>query len=121
MPDKDAMIAAVKTHLRASTEGDFEAWEKIWADDAVVEDPVGSPPHRGIAAIRTNFWAMSQNAAPRLTLDADVIVCGHEAIVIMSAEVGPADNRLTLSPIVDHFTFDENSKIVGMRAFFNYG
>ncbi|MBW8754501.1 MAG: nuclear transport factor 2 family protein [Sphingomonadales bacterium] len=120
MPDRDAMIAAVQTHCRASTEGDLDAWVKIWADQAVVEDPVGSPPHRGIEALRTTFWAMSRNAAPRLTLSEEVIVCGNEAIAIMTAEVGPPDNRRTLSPVVDHFTFDDDARIVGMRAFFNY-
>jgi steroid delta-isomerase len=114
------MIAAVETHLRASTEGDFDAWVKIWADGAVVEDPVGAPAHRGIEALRTTFWAMSRNAAPRLTLTEDVIVCGNEAIAIMEVEVGPAGNRRTLAPVVDHFTFDEDAKITGMRAFFKY-
>jgi len=120
MPDRDAMIAAVETHCRATTEGDFDDWIAIWADDAVVEDPVGAPQHQGIEALRTTFWAMSRNAAPRLTLNEEVIVCGKEAIAIMTAEVGPADNRRTLSPVVDHFTFGDDGKIVGMRAFFNY-
>ena len=70
--------------------------------------------------MRTTFWAISRNAAPRLTLNEDVIVCGNEAIGIMTAEVGPADSRRTLSPVVDHFTFDEDARIVGMRAFFIY-
>jgi steroid delta-isomerase len=120
MPDRDAMIAAVETHCRASTEGDFDAWVKIWADDAVVEDPVGAPPHRGIEAIRTTFWGMSRNAAPKLELTEDVIVCGNEALAIMKVEVGPPDNRRKLGPVVDHFTFDEDAKITGMRAFFKY-
>lgn len=120
MADRDTMIAAVQTHCRAQTEGDYDAWIAIWTDDAVVEDPVGAPPHRGIETLGTTFWAMSRNAAPRLTLNEDVIVCGHEAIAIMTAEVGPADNRRTLSPVIDHFTFDEAGKVTGMRAFFNY-
>lgn len=121
MPDRDAMIAAVMTHLRASSEGDFAAWARIWADDVVVEDPVGAGNvHRGIEALRTTFWAMSQNAAPRLTLNEDVIVCGNEAVAIMTAEVGPPDNRRTLSPVIDHFTFDEAGKITAMRAFMHY-
>jgi steroid delta-isomerase len=120
MPDREAMIAAVQTHCRAQSEGDHDAWIGIWADDAVVEDPVGAPPHRGIEALRTTFWPMSRKAAPRLTLTEDVIVCGNEAIAIMTAEVGPADNRRTLSPVIDHFTFDEDARIVGMRAFFAY-
>jgi steroid delta-isomerase len=120
MPDREQMIEAVRTRCRASTEGNFDEWVKIWADNVVVEDPVGAPPHRGIEAVRTTFWGMSRNAAPRLTLTEDVIVCGKEAIAIMQVEVGPADNRRTLAPVVDHFTFDENAKITGMRAFFKY-
>jgi steroid delta-isomerase len=120
MPDRERMIEAVQTHCRASTEGNFDEWVKIWADGVVVEDPVGAPPHRGIEAVRTTFWSMSRNAAPRLTLIEDVIVCGNEAIAIMEVEVGPADNRRRLAPVVDHFTFDENEKITGMRAFFKY-
>ena len=120
MPDKDTMIAAVQTHCRASSQGNREEWLAIWAEDAVVEDPVGAPPHRGIAAIGDTFWAMSRNAAPQLTLLEDVIVCGNEAIAIMQAEVGPEGNRRTLKPVVDHFTFNEAGKIVKMRAFFKY-
>lgn len=120
MPDRDKMIEAVKTHCRGVSEGDFDAWVKIWADDVVIEDPVGSPPHRGIETVRTKFWAMAQNAKPSMTLTQDVIVCGNEALAILSTEVGPEGNRRTLSPIVDHFTFDDAGKITGMRAFFNY-
>jgi steroid delta-isomerase len=120
MPDRERMIAAVNTHCRATTEGDFDSWARIWAEDAVVEDPVGAPPHRGIEALTSTFWARSRNAAPRLTLLQDVIVCGNEAIAIMSAEVGHESDRRTLAPVVDHFTFDDAAKIVGMRAFFNY-
>ncbi len=120
MSDRKAMVAAVNTHLRATTEGNREEWLAIWADDAEVEDPVGSPPHRGIEAIGGPFWAMSRNAAPKLTLLEEVIVCGNEAIAIMQAEVGPESSRITLKPVVDHFTFDDAGKITRMRAFFTY-
>ena len=49
-----------------------------------------------------------------------MIVCGSEAMAIIKAEVGPQDNRRTLAPIVDHFTFNEAGKVVAMRAFFAY-
>ena len=120
MPDKETMIAAVKTHCRATSEANRDEWLAIWAEDAEVEDPVGAPLHRGIGAIGTTFWAMSRNAAPRLTLLEDVIVCGNEAIAIMQAEVGPEGNRRVLKPVVDHFTFDAAGKISKMRAFFTY-
>jgi steroid delta-isomerase len=120
MPDRDAMIAAVKTHCRGVSDGTFDEWVRIWADDVVIEDPVGSTPYRGIEAVRTTFWTTVQNAAPRMTLKEDVLVCGKEAIAVMSVVVGPEGNQRTLSPVVDHFTFDDAGKITSMRAFMNY-
>lgn len=120
MADREAMVAAVKTHLSATSSGNRDEWIEIWAEDAAVEDPVGAPPHKGIEAIGGTFWGMSRNAAPKLTLLEDVIVCGNEAIAIMQAEVGPEGGRITLKPVVDHFTFNEAGKVLKMRAFFKY-
>lgn len=120
MADREAIVAAVLTHLRATTEGNGEEWLSIWAEDAVIEDPVGHGTVEGLAAIRDTFWPRSRNAAPRLTLLEDVIVCGNEAIAIMSAEVGPEGQRRVLRPVIDHFTFDDAGKITGMRAFFKF-
>ena len=120
MPDRNAMIEAVKTHCRGQTEGDLEAWLPIWADDVVIEDPVGAAIYRGIDEVRATFWPQAQNANVRLWLEADVITCGNEAMAICAAEVGPEGERRRLGPIVDHFTFDEAGKIMRMRAFFNY-
>ena len=119
--DRERMIAAVETHCRASSEGDKEAWMKIFADDVVIEDPAGSGAiYRGIEAVSTAFWERSQGAKPRLQLTEEVIVSGKEAIAILSAEVGPENDRRKLAPIVDHFIFNEAGKVTSMRAFFNY-
>lgn len=120
MAEREAMIAAVHTHLRATTEGNRDEWLAIWAENAAVEDPVGYGRIEGFDAIRDVFWPRSRNAAPRLTLLEDVIVCGNEAIAIMSAEVGPEGQRRLLKPVVDHFVFDEAGKVAGMRAFFAF-
>ena len=121
MPDRETMIAAVKTHIRGESEGDKQAWVKIFADDIVIEDPVGSGGiYRGIAVVGTTFWDQAQRANAKLQLLEDVIVCGNEAVAILKAEIGPAGARRTLSPIVGHFTFNEAGKVAGLRAFFDY-
>ena len=121
MPDRETMIAAVKTHIRGESEGDKEAWVKIFADDIVIEDPVGSGGiYRGIEVVSTTFWDQAQRAGAKLKQLEDVIVCGNEAIAIIEAEIGPADGRRTISPIVGHFTFNEAGKVSQMRAFFDY-
>jgi steroid Delta-isomerase len=119
--DRERMVAAVKTHCQASTEGNREVWVKIFANDVVIEDPVGSGAiYRGIEAVSATFWDRSQGAKPRLQLTEEVIVSGKEAVAILSAEVGPESARRKLAPIVDHFTFNEDGKVASMRAFFNY-
>ncbi len=121
MPDRETMIAAVKMHIHGESTGDREGWLKIFAEDIVIEDPVGSGGiYRGIAVVGTTFWGQAQRAGAKLQLLEDVIVCGNEAVAILKAEIGPADSRRTLSPIIGHFTFNEAGKVAGLRAFFDY-
>jgi len=121
MNRKQAIVAAIETHCRALTEGDREGWLTIWADDAVLEDPVGVDTYRGVEALRTVFWPVIQSISPmRLWLKEDVLVCGHEAVAILAAEVTFEGAPRRTDPIVDHFTFDDQGKVAAMRAFWKY-
>ena len=120
MPDRETMIAAVKCHASEVGTGDQAKWLAIWADDAEIEDPVGAPVLKGIEALRTTFWDQASRAAPRLTLDHDVIIAGNEAMAVMSVELGHEGAKHRMCPVVDLFTFNEAGKITSMRAFFNY-
>ena len=48
------------------------------------------------------------------------IVCGNEAIAFMRAEAGPPNARAVYEPIIDNFVFDDDGKIVRVRAFYDY-
>ncbi len=48
----EIMQAAPAKYLTALADKDLEGILALYADDAVVEDPVGSEPHVGMAAIR---------------------------------------------------------------------
>lgn len=121
MADKDAMIAAVKTHCRAESEGDRDAWVALFADDAMIEDPVGSGNiHRGIEAIANVFWERAQSHKPQVQLLEKPIACGSEVIALIKAEIGPEGARQTYAPIVAHFVFDDHAKVESLRAFFEY-
>jgi hypothetical protein len=75
---------------------------------------------RGIEELSTTLWDQVVRAEPRLELVEELIVCGNEAIAILAVEFGQGDARLTISPIVAHFTFNKAGKIAGIRSFFNY-
>jgi steroid delta-isomerase len=53
-------------------------------------------------------------------VERDVIVCGNEAVAILQGVVTNKGAMQHVGPIVDHFTFDAENKIVSMRAFWKY-
>ena len=121
MPSKDAMIATIKAHCRAESELDKEAWSVNFADDAVIEDPVGSPAvFRGIEELNSTFWDNVVRAAPSLSLTSEPIVCGNEAIAILSVAIGPVNARQVIEPLVVHFTFNAAGRITLVRSFFEF-
>ncbi|MGE3690302.1 MAG: nuclear transport factor 2 family protein [Novosphingobium sp.] len=118
MADREVLAATVERLMRTTREGNYDEWLTVWADDAEIEDPIGAPPWRGIEAIRTDFWEASHGAAPSARFLGDVIVCGNEAIALLEVEVDAPEGRMTLSPVVDHFLFDEAGRIKRLRAFY---
>lgn len=119
MPDRHAILASIDTYCRAQTEKDKAAWSNLFADDVLHEDPVGMGSKRGHAAITGPFWEHIVRNDVRIWLTDQVIVCGNEAIAILACEVGPAESRRRLGPVVDHLVFDETCKISSVRGFYN--
>jgi steroid delta-isomerase len=118
---RDLMIEAIETACRAENELDKQTWLNLFAEDAVVEDPVGVNTQRGIDALATTFWSSVERARPRIQLLDDVIVCGNEAIAILSAKIHHEGQQQTFQPIVVNYVFDEAGKVRHLRSFFNYG
>lgn len=121
MTNPEMMIAAIEAHCRALSCHDKEGWLALWAEDAVLEDPVGVDTYRGLETLRSTFWELIDALTPmKLWLERDVIVCGSEAIGILHGVVSREGVLRKVGPIVDHFTFDESGKIKMMRAFWKY-
>lgn len=121
MPNSEAIAAAIQAHCRTLSEHDKEGWLSLWAEDAVLEDPVGVDTFVGFETIATTFWAMVDALSPmKLWLEREVIVCGNEAIGILFGVVTQQGELTKVGPIVDHFTFNDDGKIKSMRAFWKY-
>lgn len=121
MPDANAIAATISAHCQTLSDHDKEGWLTLWAEDAVLEDPVGVSTFRGKEALRTTFWKMVEDLSPmKLWLEHDVIVCGNEAIGLLHGVVTREGALQHVGPLVDHFTFDETGKITMMRAFWKY-
>lgn len=121
MPSREHIVEAINTHCRAESALDKPTYMALFAEDIVIEDPVGVNTTRGIEAVATDFWASVEKAQPQLKLLEDVIVCGNEAIAILEAEINHEGGRVTISPIVVNFVYDEAGKVRHLRSFMNYG
>jgi steroid delta-isomerase len=119
MPTVELMQAAVHRYLRALNESDLEAIVALYADDAVVEDPVGSEPRRGLAAIRS-FYARSLAFQLDVALEGQVRVAGREAAFAFRVSFVHEGRATTIRPI-DLFAFDAAGRVLSMRAFFGTG
>ncbi|HEX4504731.1 MAG TPA: nuclear transport factor 2 family protein [Alphaproteobacteria bacterium] len=113
MPSEAAMKAAMQAYFDHFNAGDVEAVVALFAPDATVEDPVGSPVHTGAAAIRAAF-ATVLASRPHLILSAPPRGShGNAAAMALEAKVGDMTVRA-----IDVLTFDEAGKITSLKAYF---
>ena len=111
--------AAVEAYVRALNASDLDAIVALYADDAVVEDPVGTAPKRGIADIRA-FYAGSLKLKLRVELEGQIRAVASEAAFAFSVSFEVQGRGTTIRPI-DTMRFDADGRIVQMRAFFGPG
>ncbi|MBS0293047.1 MAG: nuclear transport factor 2 family protein [Proteobacteria bacterium] len=116
MVSAETMHAVVHRYIAALNAGDLEAITALYAMDATVEDPVGTPPHQGQAAIRA-FYAQSLAMKLQVTLEGPVRAAAHEAAFSFCVRLHWQGRDMVIRPI-DVFRFDEAGKIVAMRAIF---
>ena len=116
MPTPEQMQAAVRAYIAALNAGDIDAIVALYAEDATVEDPVGSTPQRGLAQIRT-FYSASLSMALQVVLDGEIRAVANEAAFAFSVSLVMDGKRITIRPI-DVMRFDAQGRITSMRAFF---
>jgi steroid Delta-isomerase len=116
MPTEQVMKAAMQAYLDAFNGGSAEAVAALYAADATVEDPVGSPLKRGRAEIQA-FYTHSIATGAKLSLDVPIRGShGNAAAMAFTARIGPMTVR-----VIDVMTFDDSGKITTMRAYFGPG
>ncbi|WP_449595690.1 steroid Delta-isomerase [Polaromonas sp.] len=119
MPTPEHMQAAVEAYVRALNAADLDAITALYADDARVEDPVGSTPSCGLNEIRA-FYARSLRLKLQVALEGPVRAVAGEAAFAFSVSFEINGRPTTIRPI-DVMRFDAAGRIVQMRAFFGPG
>lgn len=102
---------------------DKEAWLSVFADDAIVEDPIGPSPfdpegkgHRGRDAIAA-FWDKAIAATDKIEFNfVDSFRCGNEEANVGSIVTTMAGHQITTDGV---FTYRVNDagQLIALRAF----
>ncbi|HWP65143.1 MAG TPA: nuclear transport factor 2 family protein [Candidatus Limnocylindria bacterium] len=117
-PTRDNMRAAIDRYVASYSGGDRAAWMDLFAVEAWIEDPVGSPRRNGLAAIG-RFYDYTHSVAERIEMEPVFIsVCGLEAAFHMRVRALVGGGWVEFQAI-DVMLFDSDRKITAMRAFWD--
>jgi steroid delta-isomerase len=114
MTDIAARTAVCQAYLDGLVAGDLNAVLSLFADDATVEDPVGTEPKVGREALAA-FYQIACDFVTAAQLTGTPRVAGNEVAFPFEITTGSGDNASIIS-IIDAFRFNEAGKIVSMRA-----
>jgi steroid delta-isomerase len=117
MADESVIRETIENYWKAFTAGDRDAWVALFTDDATVEDPVGTPVHRGKEAIGA-FVESAHSLVDSIELrSVDITaVCGDQAAFAM--EIRPnIGGAVFVLEAIDVMTFAEDGRITSQRAF----
>ena len=109
--EASAKIKVVHQYVEAFEKSDMGIIREIYAADAIVEDPVGTPLHEGIEAVCAFYeGALASGAKLELT---GTPRCAGNAVAFPLQVVMPG---MTIE-IIDVFEFNDAGKINSMRAY----
>ena len=115
MIDDAHKLATVQAYVDGFAKSDPAMLAELFAQDATVEDPVGTPPKVGKAAIE-EFYAYSTATGARLELLGDPR-CAGDSVAFAFAVKLEYDGQRSAIEVIDTFRFDDAGKVVEMRAF----
>lgn len=116
MPTVEQMTAAVHAYVEGFEKGDVEIIMALFADDATVEDPLGTPLRIGHPPIR-EFYTGSIAAGAKLVLEGPIRIAGNTVAFPFSARLSMNGNDMRVD-VIDTFKFNEDGKVVEMKAYF---
>src|SRR6478609_7479938 len=102
--------ATVNRYLEYAAKGKVDDIVELYADDATVEDPVGSEVHIGRQAIR-GFYSRVENVESKTDV-LTVRALGNEAAFFWRLFIG----GMTIE-IISVMTFDDEGRIASMKAY----
>ena len=104
-------IKTVEKYVEAFANSDMGIIREIYADNARVEDPVGSPVHEGMEAVCT-FYEGALASGAKLVLTGKPSCAGNAVAFPFQVQMP----GMTID-VIDIFEIDEDNKINNMKAY----
>lgn len=113
---KEAITKVVNRYLELVARGSADDISALYAEDATIEDPVGSDVRRGPAAVH-EFYAAIENLDKETEL-VSLKVAANQAAFLWRLRLTTGDSRSQVEPI-SVMTFNDDAKITTMRAYWS--
>jgi steroid Delta-isomerase len=115
MPTTEQKRAIVHAYVAAFEAGSADAAAALFADDATVEDPIGTPIKRGRDEIHA-FYATSMATGAKLELMGDPRFAGDYVAFPFKVKLSWAGQDSVIE-VIDTFKLNDDGKIIEMRAY----
>ncbi len=119
MDVSDAVRSAVTAYYAAVTRGDTATISSMFAPDASMRDPVGTPAATDPAARAQRYGAVAAIFAEFSISEEHIIVCGDEAAAKWIARATTRTGRDVSFEGISIFVFDTERKITSMSVYFD--
>lgn len=114
MAEKDQKVQVVENYIKSLNTSDIAIIKAMYAENATVEDPVGTPVKEGHAAV-VNFYAEGAfKGEISAELTGPVRVAGDSA----AFEFTVYFNGMKME-VIDVFEFNKENKVVSMKAYWS--
>jgi steroid delta-isomerase len=114
---KQANLATIETFLASYRVKDVATRIALFADDIWFDDPVGTPPILGKAAMNQYFVDTVAGGWDIDLVPKKIIVNGNEAASITEVTASVGGSTPMTTTIVQTFIFDDAGKIKTLRVF----
>ena len=116
MPSPEEIRSVMELYAKLMCDSDADGIAALYADDCFVEDPVGGDPIQGIEAVRGFYAVTSPNL--QVEVSGPICVAGSQCAMPMLAELTMNDQKSYID-VIDVMTFDDDSKITSMKAYWS--
>jgi steroid delta-isomerase len=111
--------AAVEEYFASVAAFDVPRFVNNFAPDGVLEDPVGTPPVQGTAAIAGFIGAITAPFSQIKHRIQEITVCGHEAAVNWKLHLTTTTGKKITIDGMGIFNFNQNGKLQSVREFWD--